>query len=191
MLDQFHVCCKVIELNIYKLLFFFRFFSYLCVLIHFSHVGLFVTPWTVAHQAPLSMGFSRQEYWLGCHALLQGIFLTQGFGLASHVSSALQTDSLPLSHQGSLNFCLVYYRILSRVPCAIQQTLLVPVNGFLNQVGKSPSFPSRVLFLLGEDLDYTGLEGKKQLLSIFLVRRHSFCLFMARLKVLHFGRILF
>ena len=35
-------------------------------------------PWTVARQAPLSMGFSRQEYWVGCHALLQGIFLTQG-----------------------------------------------------------------------------------------------------------------
>ena len=29
----------------------------------FSHVQLFVTPWTIAHQAPLSMGFSRQEYW--------------------------------------------------------------------------------------------------------------------------------
>ena len=29
----------------------------------FSHVQLFVTPWTVAHQDPLSMGFSRQEYW--------------------------------------------------------------------------------------------------------------------------------
>ena len=37
-----------------------------------------VTPWTVAHQAPLSMGFSRQESWSGCHALLQGIFPTQG-----------------------------------------------------------------------------------------------------------------
>ena len=35
-------------------------------------------PTTVAHQAPVSMGFSRQEYWRGCHALLQGIFLTQG-----------------------------------------------------------------------------------------------------------------
>ena len=33
-----------------------------CVL---SRVQLFVTPWTVAHQAPLSMGFSRQEYWSG------------------------------------------------------------------------------------------------------------------------------
>ena len=35
------------------------------MLSHFSHVRLFVTPWTVAHQAPLSMGFSRQEYWNG------------------------------------------------------------------------------------------------------------------------------
>ena len=34
-----------------------------CVLSHFSHVWLFATPWAVAHQAPLSMGFSRQEYW--------------------------------------------------------------------------------------------------------------------------------
>ena len=30
-----------------------------------SCVRLFVTPWTVAHQAPLSMEFSRQEYWSG------------------------------------------------------------------------------------------------------------------------------
>ena len=30
-----------------------------------SHVRLFVTPWTVAHQSPLSMEFSRQEYWNG------------------------------------------------------------------------------------------------------------------------------
>ena len=33
---------------------------------------------TVAQQAPLSMGFPRQEYSVGCHFLLQGLFLTQG-----------------------------------------------------------------------------------------------------------------
>ena len=37
----------------------------MCVLSCFSHVWLFVTPWSVACQAPLSMGFSRQEYWSG------------------------------------------------------------------------------------------------------------------------------
>ena len=36
-----------------------------CVLSHFSRVQLFVTPWTVAHQVPLSMELSRQEYWNG------------------------------------------------------------------------------------------------------------------------------
>ena len=40
----------------------------------------FVTPWTAVCQDSLlcSWGFSRQEYWSGCHALLQGIFSTQG-----------------------------------------------------------------------------------------------------------------
>ena len=35
-------------------------------------------PHELACQAPLSMGFSRQEYWVGCHFLLQGIFPAQG-----------------------------------------------------------------------------------------------------------------
>ena len=36
-----------------------------CMLSHFSRVRLFASPWTLAHQAPLSMGFSRQEAWSG------------------------------------------------------------------------------------------------------------------------------
>ena len=36
-----------------------------CRLSHFSRVQLCVTPWTAAHKAPLSTGFSRQEYWSG------------------------------------------------------------------------------------------------------------------------------
>ena len=36
-----------------------------------SRVRLFATPWTTTYQAPPSMGFSRQEYWSGCHCLLQ------------------------------------------------------------------------------------------------------------------------
>ena len=42
-----------------------------------SRVWLFATPWTVACQAPLSLGFSRQEYWSFCHFLFQGIFWTR------------------------------------------------------------------------------------------------------------------
>ena len=46
-----------------------------------SHVWLFITLWTVARQASLCMGFSRQEYWSGLPFLLQGIFLAQGLNL--------------------------------------------------------------------------------------------------------------
>ena len=42
-----------------------RFIFNLCMLSHFSRIQLFATPWTVARQAPLSMGFSREEYWSG------------------------------------------------------------------------------------------------------------------------------
>ena len=40
-------------------------FKLLLLLSRFSRVRLCATPWTAAHQAPLSMGFSRQEYWSG------------------------------------------------------------------------------------------------------------------------------
>ena len=38
---------------------------HVCILSLFSHVRLFATSWTVAHQVPLSMGFSMQEHWSG------------------------------------------------------------------------------------------------------------------------------
>ena len=43
----------------------FAFYMRVCMLSRFGHAGLFATPWTVTRQAPLSMGFSRQEYWSG------------------------------------------------------------------------------------------------------------------------------
>ena len=46
-----------------------------------SRVQLFPTEWSVAHQAPLSMGFSRQAYWSGMPFLSPGIFSTQGSNL--------------------------------------------------------------------------------------------------------------
>ena len=64
---------------------------------------VFVTLWTVARQAPLSMGFSRQGYWSECHFLFQGIFPTQGSNLSLLPLLYLlhwHVDSLPLSHWG-------------------------------------------------------------------------------------------
>ena len=57
-------------------------------------------------QAPLSMGFSRPEYGVGCHFLHQGIFLNQELNL--HLLD-WQADSLPLSHQGSLNKLVLHF----------------------------------------------------------------------------------
>ena len=48
---------------------------------HSVESGSLLTAWTVARQASLSMGFSRQEYWSGLCSLLQGIFLTHGSNL--------------------------------------------------------------------------------------------------------------
>ena len=66
-----------------------------------SCVGLFATPWTVAHQAPLSMGFSRQEYWSRLPLPSPGDLLDPEIESLSPVSPASKADSLPLSHRGS------------------------------------------------------------------------------------------
>ena len=56
-----------------------------------SRVRLFVTPWTVGHQAPLSMGFSRQEYWSGWPFPSPGDLPNPG---TEPWSPALQADAL-------------------------------------------------------------------------------------------------
>ena len=57
-----------------------------------SHVRLFVTPWTVAHQAPPSMEFSRQEYWSGLPLPSPGDLPNPGIEPGS---PALWADALP------------------------------------------------------------------------------------------------
>ena len=57
-----------------------------------SHVQLFATPWTVAYQAPPSMGFSRQEYWSGLPFPSPRDLPNPGIKPGS---PALQTDALP------------------------------------------------------------------------------------------------
>ena len=61
----------------------------------FSHVPLFGTLWTVARQAPMFMGFSRQESWIGFPCPSPGGHPYLGNEPASPVSPALQADSLP------------------------------------------------------------------------------------------------
>ena len=76
-------------------------YSLLCMLSHVSRVQLFATLWTVARQAPLSMGFCRQEYWSGLPFSSPGDLPAPRIEPTSPAAPALQVDSLPLSHRAS------------------------------------------------------------------------------------------
>ena len=65
-----------------------------------SYVQLFETTQAVAHQAPLSMGFSRQKYWSGLLFPTPGDLPKSGIKPIFLVSPALAVDSLPLCHLG-------------------------------------------------------------------------------------------
>ena len=71
------------------------------VLNHFSCVRLFEAPWIAACQAPLSMGFSRQEYCSGLPCPPPGDLPHPGIEPEPPVTPTLQAGSLQLRHQGS------------------------------------------------------------------------------------------
>ena len=68
-------------------------------------VQLLETLWTVARQAPLSMGFFRQEYWTGSPYPPPGDPPNPRIETMSPLAPALQANSLLLSHQGSPHTC--------------------------------------------------------------------------------------
>ena len=74
----------------------------------FSHVWLFATPWTVAHWAPLSMGFSREEYWSGLPCPPPGDLPDPGIKSASSALAGkffiTVTPGKPLFYCAYLNF---------------------------------------------------------------------------------------
>ena len=72
-----------------------------CMQKHFSPAWFCVILWTVARQAPLSMRFSRQGYWRGLPWHRPADLPNPGTEPTSPVASALQANSLLLSHQGS------------------------------------------------------------------------------------------
>ena len=68
-----------------------------CVLSSFSHIRLFATLWTLAHQAPPSMEFSRQQYWSGLPFPSPGDLPNPGI---EPRSPALHADALPSERPG-------------------------------------------------------------------------------------------
>ena len=98
------------------------------VLSHFSRVRLFATLWTAAHQAPLSMGLSRQEYWSGLPCPLPGDLpnpgiepmslipptLAGGFITASTTKEAPKTilnSVFPLVHLSRALLTIFFFRV--------------------------------------------------------------------------------
>ena len=85
----------------------YLFYIYVCMYVYArsSHVQLFVTLWIVACQAPLSVGFSRQEYWNGLPSPFPGNLSDPGIEPeVSCVSCMSKWVLYQLSHQGSSYF---------------------------------------------------------------------------------------
>ena len=83
--------CPTLEVFIPKIYFFLAF-----MLSHLSRVRLFSPPWTAAHQAPLSMGFSRQKYWSGLPYSPPGYLSNPGMEPRSLTTPAMASGFLPL-----------------------------------------------------------------------------------------------
>ena len=97
-----------------------------------SHVQLSATPWTVAHQAPLSMGSLGKDTGVGCHFLLYGVFLSQGLNLCL---LHWQADSLPLSHQGSP--LMEYHSAWKKKEILSFVTIQTKLNDMLSGMGQN------------------------------------------------------
>ena len=89
---------------------------HVCMLNHSCSVKLFVTPQTIARQAPLSTGFSRQEYWSGLPCPPPEDLPNQGIEPMSLTSPALASEFFTISasweaHK-SIQFSLIYASVL-------------------------------------------------------------------------------
>ena len=89
----------------------------MCVLNRFIRVWLFVTLWTIAHQAPLFMGFSSKNTGVGCHFLLLGIFPTQGVNPCLLCLLHWQAGSLPLAPPEKPPYMYVWLSITESLCC--------------------------------------------------------------------------
>ena len=123
------------------------------VLSPFSPVGLFATPWTVALQVPLSMGFSQQEYWSGWPCPPPRHLPDPRI---ESMSPALQADSLPLSQPRKPNWSLFSTcklvngslpggSVVKNLPANTGETGLIPGSGISPKEGN------------GNPLQYSGL----------------------------------
>ena len=114
------------------------------VLSHFGRAQLFATPWTMAHQAPLSVGFSRQEYWSGLPHPPPEDLPNQGLNPCLLHLLHWQAGSLPLAPPGKPQ-CLgtrkAHLFLMLRVPHGSTEALLHPVTRGLRLMKAWPPSP--------------------------------------------------
>ena len=116
----------------------------------------FATSWTIACQAPLSMGFPREEYWSGLPLPLAGDLPVPGIEPSSPVSPALQADSLPPCHQESTpHQILLHFSV-------------VPVTAF---TGLSRKLSSRTHLRLKTEISPPN--GNWECLRVYVIRREE------------------
>ena len=86
----------------------------------FCHVQLFVTLWTVACQTPLSVGFSRQEYWTGWPYSLPGDLPEPGIELRTSMSPALARGPFTNSASWEATVLSIGWAFMSVEACVLQ-----------------------------------------------------------------------
>ena len=99
-----------------------------CVISHFSHVRLFATPWTIACQDPLSMGFSRQEYWGGLPCLPSADLFHLRIKLASLISPELAVGIFTTSATWEAPWCMRGHSVLKIIGEAMCAKTLKTAN---------------------------------------------------------------
>ena len=143
-----------------------------------SRVWFFATPWTVACQDPLTLGFSRQEYWSGLQPFPPPGYLPY-LGVEPR-SLTLQAASLPLSHQGNpfelLLICKTFYFSMKSTWKPYQRELLLALSISLSSLELYRDTP----FWLA------GFLLKSQLLAYGNCFVHNCCFFLAAFNTLFF-----
>ena len=134
------------------------------VLSHFSCFLLFVTSWTVTHQASLSLGFSNQNTEVGCHAHLQGVFLRLKPQLLCLLR--LQAGSLPLAPPGKIGF----YRVTKSLCSTLMINNLITKAQVMEASAKKPLTKSiqRASWLLNTLISWGGNTQRGHNLCAFL-----------------------
>ena len=103
-----------------------------CVLSHFSRVWHLAAPWTQAHQVPLSMGFSRQEYWSGLLCPLPGDLFNPGIKPMSLMSPALAGMCLTNSAMWEAIYIYIHIYIIQYL---VKPKVLLSITKLLSNVG--------------------------------------------------------